>query len=487
MGFVWRGSELALLGLVLAVPIAAAEPPGAWTVVFEDDFDTLNLAEWRRADTSSPTNNSLQDYLPQQVAAEGGNLVITSEDLPSRGLPHRSGQVISKRAWKHGRFEIRADLPATKGMWPAIWLLPNVGPHPWPSGGEIDIMENRGDQSTLSSSAFHYGTNPPFSHSFVYEEQQTTRFGQPDDYHSGMHTYAVEWEGDQLRFYVDDVHHYTVYDDQVGGFLSGSVAPMNLIINTAIGGWFLDNPDGSTVWPQRMLVDSVKVYERGPIPTPIAQRNAGFEENGGSLAGWSPFGVEGGNVSVSSEAVLGGVAAAKLFGRFTGGKNYSGLTQSISVEPGQEVTAVANALVRSADGLAGTDNSVTMKIEFYSTLNGRFGSPEMVGEQAATIADAGVEEDAWFDHALSAVVPKGAVEARLSFVFIQPSDEGGALFLDDIEFAATGEGQPIGAHNADGRVHASDSTARLGDRGASFQRPNEEPASFASLRGVRER
>ena len=424
----------ATFALCACAVLAGAEPPRAWELVFEDDFDTLDAKEWRRADTNAPTNNSLQDYLPEQVALSDGRLVITSEDRPSRGLPTRSGQVISNRAWKHGRFEVRADLPTSTGMWPAIWLLPDVGKAPWPSAGEIDIMENRGDQPTISSSAFHYGTNPPYSHSFLLREQQTERFGRLEDYHSGMHTYAVEWEEEQLRFYVDGVHYYTVRDDEVDGFLSSRVAPMNLIINTAIGGWFLENPDESTVWPQQLLVESVKVYQRGEAPGPITSRNTRFEEGGGSLAGWSVFGVKDANVAIVGEPVRQGAAAVKLSGQNSSEENFSGVSQSISVEPGERVRAVAKAFVGSSEGLAGSANSVVMKIEFYNTLNGRYGSEEMISERTLTIADAAVRQDAWLEHKLVATAPRGAVEARLSFVFVQVEDGRGAVFIDDVEF-----------------------------------------------------
>lgn len=430
-------AKLALcLAVCIGAVLAGSDAPGDWTLVFEDDFKTLNLQEWRRADTNVSTNSSLQDYLPEQVTVEGGNLVITSEALPSRGLAYRSGQVVSKRSWKHGRFEVRAQLPTSTGMWPAIWLLPDVGRHPWPSGGEIDLVENRGNQPTISSSALHYGTNPPYKHSFLFQEQQTSRFGRFDNYHTEMHTYAVEWEPDQLRFYVDEVQHFSVYDDEVGGFLSKNVAPMNLIINTAIGGWFLDDPDGSTVLPQRLLVDSVKVYQRGGFPKARNQRNTGFEERGGSLAGWAPFNVRDTNVSISGEAVHDGVAALRLSGQNVGGKNYSGVSQGVSVETGQRVTATVNAIVRSAESLADTRNTAEMKLEFYSRLNGRHSTKELLGEEAITIANGTTAQDAWEEHALSATAPEGAVEARLAFVFVQPSGEPGAVYLDDIDFRA---------------------------------------------------
>ena len=136
-------------------------PRSGYEFAWADEFNgsELDTSLWTAANTNVPTNNSLQDYLPEQVTVNGGNLVITSENLASRGLQYRSGLVQSNTLQKHGRWDIRAKLPTSKGMWPAIWLLADA---PWPSQGEIDIMENRGDQPELTSSAFHYGTNPPF-------------------------------------------------------------------------------------------------------------------------------------------------------------------------------------------------------------------------------------------------------------------------------------------------------------------------------------
>ena len=152
-------------------------------------------------------------------------------------------------------------------MWPAIWLLADA---PWPSQGEIDIMENRGNQPSLTSSAFHYGTNPPFSHDFLMKDQSASHNGSVVNYHNSFHTYSVEWDPSQIRFYVDNVHHWTVRDSDVGGFLSNDVGDMRLIINTAIGGDFLDNPDDSTSWPQKFEVDYVHAFQKtaeGPTLT----------------------------------------------------------------------------------------------------------------------------------------------------------------------------------------------------------------------------
>jgi hypothetical protein len=299
-------------------------------------------------------------------------------------------------------------------------------------------MENRGSEPTITSSAFHWGTNRPFTHDYRTVVQQQLVAGEPVSYPAGFHTYALDWLEDQLRFYVDDVHTGTLYNDEVGEFLPRLTVPMQLVINTAIGGDFLPNPDESTVWPQRFLVDWVRVYDQSPEPAVHTFSNGDFEAEGGTLAGWHAFGnrvTDTPNVSAHREAVLDGKASLKLFGQFSGSANYSGVAQGISVRGGDEVRAKLSAHVRSADSIAGTDNSVTMKIEFYKRFGDFFGGPAMLGAKELVIADGRTPNDEWITHELAAEVPEGAVEARLAIVFTQPTNQPGAVQVDGVEFA----------------------------------------------------
>lgn len=457
------------IGLHLGIPSAYAVDPPGWNLAWSDDFNTFDNARWRKETSTSPTNNSLHAYLPQQVTTTGGNLVITSENVPYQNLPYRSGLVTTRTPQKYGRWEVRAKLPTTRGMWPAIWLLPDVVQHPWPSGGEIDIMEFRGNLPTATSSAFHYGSNPPYVHNFVTEDQQTRLNGQLVNYSSDFHTYAVDWTENLLRFYVDDVHYYSVYDSDVGGFLSQQAEPMQLILNTAVGGDFLPNPDASTVWPQQFQVDWVRVYNPDPTPEPRVFRNGGFDDNSGSLAGWSVFGndlPDNPNVSAASEAVLAGTESLKLFGTFNTGADASGVTQGISVAGGQEVQASLSARVRSTDSIGGTDNSALLKIEFYNEFGGKFGTDQMLGQQQITIADRNTPTNVWRPHSLTAVAPAGAVEARIAIVFLQPGTAGGAVHVDSVSFAVTTPAVLQGDFNNDGLVDAADYTLWRDNLGA---------------------
>lgn len=458
-----------------------AQPPtrSGYDVAWFDNFDgtSLDTTRWRISNTNNTTNNSLQDYHPNQVSVGQGLMTILSEDVPSRGLPYRSGLIQTRNLQKYGRFDIRAKLPTSKGMWPAIWLLSDVAVAPWPSEGEIDIMENRGTQPNLTSTAFHYGTNgngEPFRHFFTYSEQTAVHDGAAQNYHNEFHTYSVEWDPDQIRFYVDDVHHWTVRDDDVDGFLTDRVGEMRLIINTAVGGDFLENPDGETVWPQRFEVDYVHAYTLSNEARTLSFENGGFEDNGGSLAHWTTFGTQTfGNISSGNERISEGSEALKMFGQFNGETNYSGIEQGISVEAGDELSASTEIFIASNDSIAGSNNSAQLKIDYYSKQHGRFGSADLIGSDSVSLANGSTTNDAWLTRELTSTVPQGAVEARLAIVFAQQNNAGGAVHVDNIQFGVEEADSILGDFDADGDVDVDDINYYTNNLG--------QPASFNPL------
>ena len=413
-----------------------AQPPevSGYQVNWFDDFDGngLDTNKWTAVFSDSPTNNSLHIYLPQNVLVSGGKLRLLSTDQQFGLFDYRSGQVISNAAQRYGRFEVRGKLPTSRGMWPAIWLLPDA---PWPSQGEIDIMENRGNQPHLTSSAFHWGTNPPFSHQFVYSEQESFVGNTEVNYHDSYHTYAAEWDPTQIRYYIDGVHWYTVRNGNVGNFMTNSQsAPMRLIINTAIGGHFLPDPDESTQWPQLFEVEYAYLYNRVGDPV-LELENGGFEKDGPSLSDWRIFGSTGsGNIQPVSTPTDSGDGALKLFGQFLPGTNYSGVEQGTSVEPGQLIQAKCRTYIDSADTIAGTANEAVLKFDFYNTLYGEFGTDEYISSESVTIATSTSPNDQWIEHTLNATVPANAVEARVTIVFAQQNFNSGSVFVDSVQF-----------------------------------------------------
>jgi hypothetical protein len=212
---------------------------------------------------------------------------------------------------------------------------------------------------------------------------------------------------------------------------------MRLSLGTAVGGKDLPPPDGTTDWPQAFLVDWVRVYQLDDEPGERTFHNGGFDENGGSAAGWHIFGnrIDGDpNVRVHRAAARDGTHALKISGQAIGDANYSGVSQSIDVAGGERVRARLSALVRSDGKLTDPGDRAYMKIEFYNHWAEYFGGPAMLGAEERAIADSTTPADAWHEHELEAVVPAGAVEARLTLVFGQASNEAGAVYVDAVEF-----------------------------------------------------
>ncbi|MEQ8211651.1 MAG: glycoside hydrolase family 16 protein [Lacipirellulaceae bacterium] len=489
-----------VLLLFSATPAVAQIAPEGWTLTWNDEFNgtQLDTTKWDPIFWNTPFNNERQAYRPDRATVSGGNLVLTADDTPNGGKQYTSGKVESVYAQQHGRWEVRAKLPSTQGTWPAIWLLPDTNTWPWPSQGEIDIMENRGHQPDIVSSAFHYGPDF-FGRQFETEE---IHYNGPSagNYHNDFHIYAVEWDATQIKFFVDDVNYHTITDAQVGGFLSSQTAPMEVNLNVAVGGDFLGGlqPNGSSVWPQEMLVDYVRIFERSTDITPF--QNGSFEDGGGSLSSWNLFGNSIPNVLAESEAVLDGSHSLKIFGQFNGGQNFSGAEQGIPVEGGDEISATASSYIRSVDDLI-NGNVVSMKFDYYSAFGGQFGSADYLGSTAIEIANDATTNDQWFEHVLSDTVPANAVEARLVFLFNQPNQGQGAIHIDDVLFSvveliddADGNGDGIidgldflqwqqgnGDFNNDALVNGSDLTVwrqQYGDSSSSSIAAVPEPASW---------
>jgi len=447
-----------------AATLASAQVPNlpGWDLIWNDEFDgaALDTTQWLALNRKDSFNNEKQYYLPDQIGVSGGQLHITATDQPFGGKQYRSGLVQTLTERTFGRFEVRADLPSTQGMWPAIWLLPQTVN--WPTGGEIDILENRGSQPNQVLGSYHWGTSVP-AHQFVNQSYTATDAGGlPVNFQAGFHDYAVEWDPDQISYFVDGNPYFTVNSNTA----PISSTPMSLIINLAVGGDFGGDPDGTTVFPQVMDIEYARYWQRNtapppPPPPPSALINAGFDSGGGSLAGWTPFGNPIGNVLSELEVSFDGTHAMKIFGQFNGSPNQSGAYQGIAVTEGQEISASASAYVRSLDTLAGKNNQVFMKLEYYSTFGGLLGSPDFLSEVQVLIADGTTLEDAWLQHQISDIAPTGAVEARISFVFDQPGFDNGAIHIDGVSLTAL-DPTVIGDINGDGFVGVDDLNLILG-------------------------
>ncbi len=252
-------------------------------LVWSDEFDTNgapNPANWNYelgdgTEQGIPGwgNNELQYYTdrPENVNVENGNLIITAREEQFGGKNYTSARLTTrgKVEQEYGRFEARIKLPFGKGYWPAFWMLgvPDTFSQngetieeEWPSIGEIDIMEYLGDAPTVAFGSLHgpgYSGGQSISKEFVLENSR---------YDTDYHVFGIEWSPNQINYYVDNNLYQTITRGDVDEETNGNGewvfdGEFYIILNIAIGGNLPGNPDASTVFPQQMMVDYVRIYQ----------------------------------------------------------------------------------------------------------------------------------------------------------------------------------------------------------------------------------
>ena len=271
-----RGSAsvgLWLLASCMAAAEAGGEPhaPAGWELVWSDEFasDTLDKARWEiqlgdGSELGIPDwgNGELQVYTASNHELRDGCLVIEAR----KGAPGEAAYTSTRLRtrgrgdWTHGRFEVRARMPTGRGLWPAIWMLPTDSVYgTWAASGEIDIVEYVGQEpQRILGTLHHGGTWPDNRHEGGDFLLATGSFAEE------FHVFALEWDPDEIRWYVDDtLYHSTRTWDSVGhAFPAPFDQSFHLLLNVAVGGGRPGSPDASTVFPQRMWVDWVRVYSR---------------------------------------------------------------------------------------------------------------------------------------------------------------------------------------------------------------------------------
>ena len=244
---------------------------GTWSLVWSDEFDgpdgaEIDRSKWTYDDPQSGKyNKELEYYAPGTANAEqrGGNLLITATAAGASKYTcwygpcrYTSARVITQGlfATKYGRIAARIQIPRGQGLWPAFWLLgSDIGTVSWPACGEIDVMENIGknpltDYGTLHAPGFDKGSSADAARALA------------DDFH----VYAVEWSAKGIQFFLDDRGYVTLTpaDVPAGGKWAFD-HPFFLLLNVAVGGGWPGDPDATTVFPQTMKVDWVRVYSGG--------------------------------------------------------------------------------------------------------------------------------------------------------------------------------------------------------------------------------
>ncbi len=248
-----------------------ATPTTDWDLVWADEFDAPDGASpdperWSFNTGGGGWGNGERQYYTdraENAVIEDGVLRICAreEEEPYRGYRYTSARLVTKRKgdWTYGRFEVRARLPAGQGVWPAIWMLPShMAYGGWPMGGEIDIMEMVGHDPIRVHGTLHYGD--PHTYTGHYYVLRTG-----DTFADDFHTFSLEWEPGEIRWYVDGYYYQT----QTEWFTSKLDAeypapfdrPFHLLLNVAVGGRWPGNPDETTEFPECMAVDYVRVYQ----------------------------------------------------------------------------------------------------------------------------------------------------------------------------------------------------------------------------------
>ena len=238
-------------------------------LVFVDNFEVdgaLDSAKWAY-DTGTGDNgwgnNELQYYSDrlENVEVKDGMLHITALQESYMGSGYTSGKVLTRGLFetKYGRFEARIKLPWGQGLWPAFWLLGDdaEGTVIWPKIGEIDIMEYVGQEPTIAHGSIHgpgYSAGEAVTKSYTLENSR---------FDTDFHVFGIEWGPNYINYYIDDVlyNQITPSDLPVGTKWVFNDNQFYLILNMAVGGSFVGSPNAETEFPQKMVVDYVKVYQ----------------------------------------------------------------------------------------------------------------------------------------------------------------------------------------------------------------------------------
>jgi beta-glucanase (GH16 family) len=264
-------------GMPGTVDAETTPPPDAgpvlgypWNLVWQDEFDgeagtRPDPAKWRADVGGDGWGNEQLEYdtdRAENASLDGhGHLAMVARREDFGGRAYTSARINTAGNFEraYGLFEARIQLPRGQGIWPAFWILgANVANAGWPGCGEVDIMENRGQQPSINRGSLH---GPGYSGGANHGREIDVGF----DLSAGFHDYVIEWDPERVVWKIDDEAFFAATPaDLPEGTTWVYDHPFFIILNVAVGGNYVGNPDGSTQFPQTMLVDHVRVYERLP-------------------------------------------------------------------------------------------------------------------------------------------------------------------------------------------------------------------------------
>lgn len=263
---------------ILVTLFAATIHAQNYKLVWFDEFSnpTIDAANWTYeiGNNNGWGNNELEYYTNRNVNSYilGGSLVIEAKKESYGGKSYTSARMITKgkKYFTYGKIEARIKLPYGKGIWPAFWMLgENISTAGWPTCGEIDIMEliGGGANDKKVYGTVHWESNGHASYGGNYS-LGTGIFA--DDYH----VFTIIWNTKSIQWFVDGSKYVTIDITPAG--LAAFHKNQFIILNLAVGGNWPGNPDATTIFPQKMYVDYVRVYQEVPAAT---------EDEGNNLPG----------------------------------------------------------------------------------------------------------------------------------------------------------------------------------------------------------
>lgn len=249
-------------------------PPPQWQLVWSDEFNgpdgsVPNQSNWTYdIGGGGWGNNELESYTsrPQNAYIQGGNLVIEARKETYTGQDNITRDYTSARlktqglfSQTFGRIEARIKIPYGQGLWPAFWMMgSDITTAGWPTCGELDIMENIGREPSIVHGTIH---GPGYINLSNLTAAYTLPGGQK--FSDDFHVFTIDWTASAIRFYVDGNLYETVTPASLPAGTDWVFnKPFFIILNVAVGGGWPGNPDSTTVFPQTMLVDYVRVYKQ---------------------------------------------------------------------------------------------------------------------------------------------------------------------------------------------------------------------------------
>jgi beta-glucanase (GH16 family) len=237
--------------------------PG-YTLTWSDEFSgrSVDGSAWtfESGNNGGWGNNELENYTgrSENVFVSNGNLIIEARNETFGSQNYTSTRMITKnkKVFRYGRIDIRAKMPKGRGIWPALWMLGNnIDAVNWPNCGEIDILELLGHEPNKIYGTMHWGTGGG-SHA----SKGSSYVLNPGSFDQQFHVYSLIWKQDSIKVLIDDQEYVQVTKTDVGATYPFN-ADFFFIFNIAVGGNWPGAPDATTVFPQRMIVDYVRVFQ----------------------------------------------------------------------------------------------------------------------------------------------------------------------------------------------------------------------------------